>query len=221
VLPVVAWRFRRRAPVAALVALAAPVVLVAPWLADNELRYHALTSAAIVQRMQDGLFNPGNRPYGVGRLLDDSKNMLTWLLPDEWNNAAFSVGGDTLGKGLLHVIRAASVAWLAMPLGLWLWRGPRRAWMLVVPLVLGVLLLWIETAAERLFLLSPRYVYPLVPTFGVGCGLALCRTHRARNQAFTADRRSAIAVMLVSALTASLVALWLYLVIAVPPAVNT
>lgn len=220
-LPIVAWRFRRRAPLPALVAVALPVVLIAPWLVDNELRYHALTAAATVHKMQDALFNPGDRPYGLSRLLHDSKNMLTGLLPDEWQNAATILGGYALSTRLLHVIRVASVAWVLVPLGLWLWRGPRRVWLLVVPLIFGVALLYIDTAAERFFLISPRYVYPLVPPFGLACGLALARPRRAGDEDAKAHRPPVAAPTFAAGLTAGLLALWLYLVIAVPPFVNS
>jgi Dolichyl-phosphate-mannose-protein mannosyltransferase len=220
-LPLVAWRFRRRAPLAALVAVALPVVLIAPWLIDNVSRYHALTASATVHRMQDAFFNPGGRPYGLSRMLHDSKNMLTGLLPDEWQNAATAFGGYALSDRLLHLIRVASVAWVLVPLGLWLWRGPRRVWLLVVPLILGVALLYVETAAERLFLISPRYVYPLLPPFGLGCGLALARPRRASDEDARAHRRPVVAPMFAAGLTAGLIALWLYLVIAVPPFVNS
>jgi hypothetical protein len=220
-LPLVAWRFRRRAPLAALVAVALPVVLIAPWLIDNVSRYHALTASATVHRLQDTLFNPGDRPYGLHRLLHDSKNMLTGLLPDEWNSAATIFGGYALSVPLLHAIRVASVGWVLVPLGLWLWRGPHRVWLLVVPLILGAVLLYVETAAERLFLLSPRYVYPLVPPFGLACGLTLARLRHASGEDAGEHRRPVVAPTVVAGLTAALVALWLYLVIAVPPVMNT
>jgi Dolichyl-phosphate-mannose-protein mannosyltransferase len=220
-LPLVAWRFRRSAPLAALVAVALPVVLISPWLIDNVSRYHALTAAATVHKMQDAFFNPGGRPYGLSRMLHDSKNMLTGLLPDEWQNAATTFGGHALSDRLLHVIRVAGVAWVLVPLGLWLWRGPRRVWLLVVPLILGVALLYVETAAERLFLISPRYVYPLLPPFGLGCGLALARLRRAGDEDAGAHGRQVVAPTVVAGLTAGLIALWLYLVIAVPPFVNS
>jgi hypothetical protein len=221
VLPVVAWRFRRRAPLAALAALALPVVLLAPWLIENLVRYHALSAEAIYHRMQVGLFNPGDRPYGLGRLWHLSQSLLGGLIPDEWNSASTVFGGYALSTGLLHVIQAALVAWVLVPLGLWLWRGPRRVWMLVAPLFIGLALMWIETAAARMLLLSPRYVYPLVPPFGLACGLALARAHPRRAGTLTARRGPVGELALVAALTGVLVALWLYLTIAVPPYVNS
>lgn len=221
VLPVVAWRFRRRAPLAALTALALPVVLIGPWLVDNVLRYHALTGGAIVRQMQEGFFNPTGRPYGLGRLLDISKTLLGGLLPEEWNNAASPFDGYALSKGLLHVIRAALVVWVLVPFGVWLWRGPRRVWLLVAPLSIGVALMWLETVAERLPLVTPRYVYPLLPAFGLACGLALVRPRRRSDGSLTARRRPVATPLLAAALTAALGALWLYLVIVVPPLLNS
>jgi hypothetical protein len=220
-LPVIAWRFRRRAPLAALTALALPVVLIAPWLIDNLHRYHALTAQAIVHQMQDGLFNPRGLPYGLGRLWHISKSMLGGILPEEWHSASTFLGGYALSTSLLHVIRAALVAWVLVPFGLWLWRGPHRAWLLIAPLIIGLALTWIETAAERILLLSPRYVYPLVPAFGLACGLALTGPHRRSDDNLTARGRPVAAPALVAALTTALTALWLYLTIAVPPFVNS
>jgi hypothetical protein len=221
VLPLVAWRFRRRAPLAALAALALPVVLIAPWLVDNVLRYHALTAGAIVRQMQAGLFNPTGRPYGLDRLVDISKTLLGGLLPEEWNAAATVFGGRALSTGLLHVIRAALVVWVLVPFGVWVWRGPRRVWLLVAPLIIGVALMWLETVAERLPLVTPRYVYPLLPAFGLASGLALGRLHRRSGGNVTARRPQVTAPLLAVALTAGLSALWLYLAIAVPPFTNS
>ena len=185
------------------------------------MRYHALTAETIYHRMQVGLFNPGDRPYGLGRLLDLSKSLLAAILPDEWSSAATSIGGFSLSVRLLHIIRAVFVVWLLVPLGLWLWRGPRRVWPLVAPLFIGVALMWIETVVERMLLISPRYVYPLVPPFGLACGLTLAlwrRGHEADARP-RAQRRAAPA--LTAALTVALAATWLYMTVAVSPFYNS
>ena len=221
VLPVVAWRFRRRAPLAALAALALPVAMIGPWLVDNALRYHDPTDGAIVRHMQGWFLNPTGRPFGLSRLLAVSKSLLGGLLPEEWNDAATPFGGYALSNGLLHVIRAALVVWVLVPFGVWLWRGPRRVWPLVAPLIIGVALMWLETAAERMPFVTPRYVYPVLPGFGLACGLALARPRRRSDGNLTARRRPVAAPLLAATLTAGLSSLWLYLVIAVPPLLNT
>lgn len=224
VLPVIAWRFRRRAPWAAVAAVALPVVLIAPWLIDNERRYHALTASATVRLMQGGFFNPSGHAYGLIRLVDTSKTLLGGILPEEWNNAATVFDGHALSLGLLHVIRVALLVWVLVPLGIWLWRGPRRVWLLVAPLFIGVALMWIETVAERLPLITPRYVYAVLPAFGLACGLALVHP---RDPDIMSDgnpsvrRRPAALPRLAAALSVVLIALWLYLTIAVHPLTNS
>jgi hypothetical protein len=220
-LPVLAWRLRRRAPVAALVALALPLVLVAPWLIDNEHRYHALTAGAVVRLMQGGFFNPSGHAYGLTRLVDTSAPLLGGILPEEWNNAATAFDAFALSMGLLHVIRAALIVWMLVPFGAWLWRGPHRVWPLVVPLIIGVTLMWIETVAERLPLITPRYVYAVLPAFGLACGLALAHPRNLSAGNPTVGTRRAAVPLLAAALSVVLCALWLYLTIAVRPLTNS
>ena len=221
VLPVLAWRFRRRAPMAALAALALPVVLVAPWLVDNELRYHALTAGAVVRLMQGGFFNPGGHPYGLTRLVDASAPLLGGILPEEWNNAATSFDAHALSMGLLHVIRVALIIWMLVPFGAWLWRGPRRVWPLIVPVIIAVALMWIETIAERLPLITPRYAYAVLPAFGLACGLALARPPGRGDGNPSVRGRPAVMPLLAGVLSVLLFALWLYLTIAVRPLTNS
>jgi hypothetical protein len=232
VLPVIAWRFRRRAPRAALAAVALPVVLIAPWLIDNELRYHALTAGAVVRLMQGGFFNPTGHSYGLTRLVDSSAPLLGGILPEEWNNAATIFDHFALSVDLLHVIRAALIAWMFLPFGVWLWRGPRRAWPLVVPVIIAVALMWIETVVERLPLITPRYAYAVLPAFGLACGLALARPREVSDLGDLGDGgdgdetvrtapATAAMTLLAAALTVVLVALWLYLTIAVHPLTNS
>lgn len=230
VLPVLAWRFRRRAPWAAVAALALPVVLIAPWIVDNESRYHALTAGAIVRLMQGGFFNPTGHSYGLTRLIDTSAPLLGGLLPEEWNNAATSFDGYALSRGVLHVIRAALIVWMVVAFGGWLWRGPRRVWPLVVPVIIAVALMWIETVVERLPLITPRYAYAVLPAFGLACGLAFIRVSdrdgdlgsaAAGGGSSTVRRRPVAVPLLAAALSVGLCVLWLYLTIAVHPLTNS
>ncbi len=221
VLPVIAWRCRRRAPRAALAAIALPVILIAPWLIDNERRYHALTAGKVVRLMQGGFFNPSGHGYGLLRLVETSKTLLGGILPEEWNNAATSFDGHALSLGLLHVIRVALLAWVLVPLGIWLWRGPRRAWLLVAPLCIGVALMWGETVAERLPLITPRYVYAVLPAFGLACGLALARPPEEGEGGPSGRSREVALPLLTAGLSVVLIALWLYLTIAVHPLTNS
>jgi hypothetical protein len=221
VLPVLAWQFRRRAPLAALTALALPMVLITPWLVDNVHRYHALTAGAVIRLMQGGFFNPTGHAYGLTRLVDSSVPLLGGVLPEEWTNAATTYDAYALGIGLLHVIRAALIVWMFVPFGAWLWRGPRRVWLLIVPLIIAVALMWIETVAERLPLINPRYAYAVLPAFGLACGLALARPPGLSGGNPTVRSRVGALPLLAAALSVVLCALWLYLTIAVHPVTNS
>jgi hypothetical protein len=222
-LPVVVWHHRHRSRAAAAAALALPVILVAPWLIDNLHRYHALTAAAVVREMQGSFSDPGNRPFGVDRLLHSSIPLLGGIIPEEWvaTTAWFIHASHRISAGLIHVLRGALVVLVVLPGGVWLWRGPRRTWLLVAPLAIGLVLMWIETAAERVLLIEPRYVYPLLPAFALAGGLALTRLGHKDGELAAGGRRAAAVPLLSLALTGLLIALWLYLVIAIPPIQNT
>jgi Dolichyl-phosphate-mannose-protein mannosyltransferase len=174
-LPIVAWRFRRPAPRLAVAALAIPIVLVAPWLLDNLHRYGALTASSIVREMQGGFLNRGDKPYGLVRLAHVDLMLLNGLLPEEWSNTTLWIfqTPHSLPLSILHALRGALVALILVPFIIWITKGPRRVWLLVAPLLFGIALTQLDTIAIRLPLVQPRYLYPVLPAFGLAAGLAL------------------------------------------------
>jgi hypothetical protein len=201
-LPIVAWRFRRVAPRTALVALALPVVLLAPWLLDNLHRYGALTAASLFRRMQGSFLNRGDRPYGLARLLRVDVALLNGILPEEWANTVLFPyrTPESLQLSLLHALRGVLVVLVLVPFVLWLIKGPRRAWLLVAPLLIGLLATQVETVLIRLPLTQARYLYPALPAFGLCAGIALARSVGFRWTAVIA-----------CCLTVGLAGLWAYL----------
>jgi hypothetical protein len=101
---------------------------------------------------------------------------------------------------VLHSLRAVLAVVVGVPFCVWAIKGPRRAWLLVAPLVLGLLLTQVETVLIRLPLVQPRYLYSALPGFGLCAGLALVRS--------VGFRWTAVAA---GCLTAGLAALWAYL----------
>jgi hypothetical protein len=152
--------------------------------------------------MQGSFLNPGDKPYGLVRLGHVDVALLNGLLPEEWVNTTLSLyrTPQSLSLTVLHVLRFALVIIVVVPSSLWLINGPRRTWLLMVPLVLGLALTQIETIVIRLPLANPRYLYPLLPTFGVGAGLAFIRSAGLRGT-----------IVAACALTLGLAGLWAYL----------
>jgi hypothetical protein len=83
-------------------------------------------------------------------------------------------------------LRAALVVLVVGPLVLWLVRGPRRTWLLVAPLLLGLVVMQLQTLAVDFPFVQPRYLYALLPAFGIAAGLALVRSVGVRATAFAA-----------------------------------
>jgi hypothetical protein len=206
-LPLVAWRCREESPRLAAASVLLPVIILAPWLIDNLHRYGAVTAATVVKKMQGGFLNPGNRPYGLGRVAHTDITLLNAILPEEWANTTLFIyqGPNSLPTTMLHALRFATVVLICAPLLLWLMKGPRQCWLLLAPLLVALLLTQLDTIAIRLPLIQPRYLYPYLPAFGIAAGLTLIRAAGVRASAATA-----------AILTGSLAALWAYLA-TIPP----
>jgi hypothetical protein len=73
---------------------AAAGVLLAPWLAFNEVHYHALTGGTIAKNMQMATINPQHIHYTLQMVIDAFfQNAFFPVLPEEWN----VVGRPTVG----------------------------------------------------------------------------------------------------------------------------
>jgi hypothetical protein len=202
-LPVVAYRFRRVSSRLAVFVLAVPPLLLAPWLLDNLHRYGALTATAILKQMQGGFLNPGDKPYGLSRLVHTDVQLLpNGLLPEEWANTTLIIYRTParLPISALDVVRGALVTVMVVSGAIVAVARLRGAWLLAGPLLIGLALTQVETAVIRLPLAEPRYVYPLLPAFGLAVGLALVRLVGPRRTALTA-----------AGATVVLFGLWIYL----------
>ena len=205
-LPLVAWRLRDR-PRSALLAVVLPVLMLAPWVLLNLHRYGELTATSELRMLQGGFFNPGDRPYGLHRLLDADLAFLNGLLPEEWVNTRtlFYFTPDSLSQTMLHVSRVALVVLVAVPVLIWVFKGPHRLWLLLAPLPIALVLTQVSTVLVRLPLVQPRYLYPVLPAFGLLTGFTLHET--------LGFRRTAI---IAGVVTVAVVAFWVYLS-TVPP----
>ena len=136
--PVLSLLRERRA--AAVAAVAAPVVLLAPWLVSNVNRYHALTAAGLAKRIQAPLLDPGLPNYGLGDVPSRVNRLLWSMLPQEWL--------PEYGRPLLGIVlKALPLAFAALAIvaavRARIWRD-RAALLLAAPLPLAlVLLVWI------------------------------------------------------------------------------
>lgn len=155
-------RCDRSAARAATLALALPLVLVAPWLASNESRYGALTASTLVERLTEP--NAPTGPHsGISAVASGVARLTRVALPQEWWREY---------KGILGAILIALPALLligALPAV----RHPRllrtqAGELLPAPLLLGLAtLVGIVLLAEWPAALFPRYVNPMIPLFAL------------------------------------------------------
>ena len=194
----VAWVLWRRGAITlpwAAEALAAPVLLLAPWLAWNLHRYGALTANDLARDMQEPVLNPTGKTYGTGDLWRGAKLVFGGALPEEWWYRYLS-GGWRAGRDLI-----AAVVILVPPVLVAL-RPPARLGralaFLVAPLLLTCAALAFVLLAGQFDLLKPRYLHPVLPAYALFVALALRRWMPARGIA-----------MLAAGVTAALTVLWL------------
>lgn len=171
----VAWILWRRGdvrPGAVLAALAAPVVLLAPWLAWNLHEYGALTASGLAKDMQEPVLNPTGRTYGLGDLDDTARRIAGGFLPEEWWVHYLS-GGWRAARDVVAVLAVvvAPVLALVRPPA----RAARAVAFLVMPLVLTLAGLLFVLFAGQFDLLQPRYLHPVLPAYALFVALVLRR----------------------------------------------
>lgn len=196
----VAWLLWRRGAVgapAAVGALAAPLLLLVPWLAWNLHRYDALTASAIARDMQEPVLNPAGTTYGASELVDGGRRIAGGALPEEWWVRYLS-GTWRAGRDLVAVVV------IAVPLALAAVRPPARLAralaFLVAPAALTLAALALILLVQQFDLLQPRYLHPVLPLYALFVALVLRRWLSAR----------AIGV-LAGLITAGIAILWLVL----------
>lgn len=190
---------------AAAVAAALPALMVAPWVALNLHNYGAATGSGAVQELMDPVLNPEGRDYGLGDLPARHVALLNAVLPDEWWVEFLSTA-----KRRLRDLFAVLV--LALPV-LALVRVPpaeRRPALtvLLLPLVAGVLLMSVSLLVENYDAFYGRYLYGVLPGFGVLAALGLRSTFGERALAGAS-----------AAVTVLLLALWAHLSTVTPATV--
>jgi 4-amino-4-deoxy-L-arabinose transferase-like glycosyltransferase len=199
---VLCWRHRSGLTVlAAAMGSVLGVLVVLPWVVFNEIKYHAVTAAAIARVEQQPLINPHHLTYTVGQLPSQTVNLLFQpLLPEEW-------GGRLLGHpvwGYAASIFEIAVVPIAVLVALSLGRRLLRdgSWMLVVPWFCNLGLVWYIQVGEQTSSMQARYLFPtLLP-------LLLCAV-----AAVVVQFRARLPLLLTLAGgTAFLVGLWAFLV---------
>lgn len=159
----------RRALPVALAAVAAPAVMLVPWLVFNLNHFDALTPERIVRRMQEPVLNPGHRRFGLADLWPGLRTLLRGVLPEEWwveyLHASRRWAADIFGA--LFLLGPLALAW-RLPRSL---RG-RALGLLAVPGLLVVAgAAYALLAANWPGFLLPRYFYPELGAFALFAAL--------------------------------------------------
>jgi hypothetical protein len=150
--------------------LAVPVLLLAPWLVMNVVRYGSPTVDIEGGGGAAGPLQAAGLGERVGELPGLLERFADGVVPQEWVRRVLEVtwidiATDVLALGLL----AAGIAALAHDRREW------RAWFLAVPLagaVALIVVIHVATGTDSFYL---RYVYaPLLP-FAIGAGIGLTR----------------------------------------------
>ena len=167
--PVLLWVARGLPRRPALLALALPVLLLAPWIASNLDRYGAPTASAVVREMQEPFLNPTGERYGLEAMRERAGRLLNGGLAEEW----WSEFLPTWKRRLRDVVMA--VLFLG-PVVLALRRRdrlPPGAWLLVVPLLLALPLMAAGLLVGNWDFFYPRYLHAALPGFAVWAALAV------------------------------------------------
>ena len=153
---------------AAALALALPVLLLAPWVASNVDRYGAPTASALVREMQSPALNPSGRDLGLRDLRGLHNRLLGGVIAEEWWSELLSASKRRARDVFLLLA-------LGAPLGLVLARRPPGWALLCAPLALGVALMSAGLLVGDWDFFYPRYLYGVLPAAGVAIGAALGR----------------------------------------------
>jgi 4-amino-4-deoxy-L-arabinose transferase-like glycosyltransferase len=154
----------RGALVAAGLTVALPLLLLAPWVVSNELRYGALTAGSIAKQLQAPLVDPTGQSYGIGSVVSRLGRLDRAVLPQEW----WAAYGD---NGLAFVVRSLPALLLAAAL-VPVVRRPRLLWsraaaLLAAPVPLGVLTLTGIVVFFDWPSFMPRYLNPALPALAL------------------------------------------------------
>lgn len=190
---------------AVALAAALPAFMLAPWVAFNLRHYDAPTGSAAVQALMDPVLNPDGQDYGPDDLPARHVALLNAVLPDEWWVEFLSALKRRLRDAFAVVILAIPVvASVRIPRAE---RGPALL-VLFLPLVVGVVLMSVSVLVENYDAFYGRYLYGMLPGFGVFAALALRRAFGERVLAWGA-----------AGITVLLLVLWAHLATVTPATV--
>ena len=167
------WR-RNRELAGPAIALALPLVMLAPWLAHNLEHYDALTPSAAARAQQLSVVNPGGIEYGIGDAAERTVRLVDAVLPVE-----FAGQLDVLWVRIA-VIAVFAALFLAAALLPVLAPGPRTWRLLAVfalPLVVGYAMLVVTLLSANWPSFNLRYLYPVLPALAVAVAGALWERH--------------------------------------------
>jgi 4-amino-4-deoxy-L-arabinose transferase-like glycosyltransferase len=158
----IVWRNRAKIGLAYAALGGVIGVLVAlPWLAFNEVKYHALTASALAKREQLALINPDHLRFTIGQLPGLTViRFFQPLMPQEWFvGSAFYAYVILLFEVLL--LPAAIV--LAITLGKRFFSS--GLWIFVLPIVGNIgLAYYIDLGQQwQAGSMVPRFIYPTLP----------------------------------------------------------
>lgn len=177
------------------------VVVLLPWLAFDEAKYHALTAASLAKVEQQAIVNPHHLHFSFGPLPGlTTQALFQPLLPQELGGALISHNLLTYLANVFQVLVVPVAAVLALCLGRRL--VTRGYWIVVLPWFLNVGLIWYVQAGEQWQDLLARYTYCTLPLLVLGA-VAFCVTR---------FRTVAPLLWTTAAAAAFLVVLWAHLV---------
>ena len=171
----VLWRRLRRGSdrPALIAAVAVPAVMLAPWLAFNLDRYGSLTANAQARDQQAPVINPAGEEFGLGDVPGQAKELLSPLLPQEWDRqydlAAIAWTEIGLVLALLGAVVIAAT------------RGHRGGGVyLALPVALCAAMLLTILVGSDWDAVLPRYLYPVLPALALWAVAAWRRAVRER-----------------------------------------
>lgn len=143
-------------------------IVLLPWLAFNEVKYHALTASAMAKREQLEIVNPHHIKFTLGQLPGQTVlNLFQPLLPQEWH-------GRLVGHSFyMYLATIFQVLLIPMAIVLALALGRRIVssglWILGVPWVCNIVLCWYIDIGQQWQSGSmvARYTYPTLPALAL------------------------------------------------------
>lgn len=164
-----AWREHRVSSLPGLVAIAlVPLLIVSPWLAFNEVHFHALTAGALAVKEQRPIVNPHDVRFTLSQIPGQFvANFLVpfSVLPGVWNplltsRTVLRFAGTLVTISLFPL---AALAAAASPRTLW----TRKTALLAVPLVAALLVVGVIYIHEQTADIRFRYTFPVLAAWGL------------------------------------------------------